>query len=330
MKKLIYMSLLICCLVQQSACGAVMTARYALNNNMVARIALELKKDLPAQEYFLEMVKTKEDVQPSFDASDIAAISEEREYVVDAHEIIAQGASSKDSQNIFYADLRGFNFSCADARKVLDYFTQKKLPNLKSLDLTGSTKIGLIIDKLFGRQEPTDKYASLFVINASGSDINNHNLDTIYTYFSRCSCLIRDTKQFSDRYGIVAAFLSVDIRDVRGITAFTGIYGWQRGKKTPNDLTILYRYREPVVKGPLVMSVDYIEKPSSYKSKESEDISSRGARAEAADVSTLLKEFASKNYSEENYQKLLDMLESQYGKKKGNYVGRILWKEWFT
>ncbi len=253
MKNLFYIIFTISYLIQQPVWGSSSQGELPWDDSTVARIAVALRNN-PAEltAFLTQVAAVKETTGPlSYALNHVLA---EEQITLSAIDIVKPTPKVLTLQKVFYIDLNGFNFIAnADRQKVLQFFDTNALYNLRYINVRDTQGVSDFIEKLFGNDKPTDKFVSLFRINAENSDIVFHDLDKIFNHFSSNTCFIRDMKQISARYDIVAAFLSVEIG---GVVNLGNIVPWEKGRKTTSSqYELFYRSRETTVKGPFVMSV---------------------------------------------------------------------------
>lgn len=253
MKKFIYMGLLTVCLTLKTSWGSE-EGEISWDNDKIARIAVDLRNNPSRLIDFLDIVAKQKKEEVSSYA--LTPVLWNQQITLKAQDIIEATDISQNFQKVFYVDLNDYNFISDDKnrQKIFSYFNDNTLDNLRVIKVCKTTGISNLIGELFGSSKPKNKYVSLFRIAADGSDITSQDLDKIYSYFSRCSYFIRDMVQISARYDVVAAFLSVELREVNTLG---NIDGWRRGKKTPSsEYLVLYRSQESDIRGPFIMSVE--------------------------------------------------------------------------
>ncbi len=253
MKNLFYIIFTISYLIQSPVWGSSSHGDPPWDDSAVARIAVALRNKPTELNAFLTQVAAAKETTglPSYALNPVIADEQIR---LSATDIITQSPDSLNLTKVFYVNLRSFDFSNdANRQKVFEYFDANTLANLRYLDVKETHGISIFIEKLFGNDKPTDKFVSLFRINAENSDLVPQDLDKIFNHFSSNTCFILDMKQISSRYDVVAAFLSVEIG---GVENLSNIVPWEKGRKTNfSQYELFYRSKEETVKGPFIMSV---------------------------------------------------------------------------
>ena len=219
-----------------------------LDDHMFRQITLALKDDPSALHRFLE-VAAKEDTKGRVTPPLVLASEQICLTAVDI-----QGAKAVDSTKVFEVNLGGVDFhEEATRRKVVGYFRDHNLSNLRVLNLYGARGVSALVRELFGDEGTRDKFVSLFKIAAENTDIKNSDLDTVFSYLSSSSRFYRDVKQVSVRYDVYGAFLVVEVKDVAGLS---NIGVWQRGKKTDTHYDVHYVASDENIKGPFIMRIE--------------------------------------------------------------------------
>ncbi|MEI8296094.1 MAG: hypothetical protein WCG04_06195 [Alphaproteobacteria bacterium] len=263
MKKSIYVGLVVSFLIHQATFGANQEGGGALDDSQVSRIAVALRHNPSELTAFLEMVASKKEPPTPLEETPVpdeyedflSKVPYERQITLLSRDILEGTAKAQAFQAVFRIDLSDFDFGQKNdetLRKICDYFSKNALHNLRQLGLRSTQNVSVFIDELFGKQAPKDKFVSLLRIDATRSDIENKDLETIYTYFSDSSYFIRDISQRSDRYKVPAAFVLVEAANAPKIR----VDGWRVGKKNPFSKTIFYRSEEQPTKGPLIMEIN--------------------------------------------------------------------------
>lgn len=220
-----------------------------LDDHMFRQITLALKDDPGALHRFLE-VAAKEDIKGRVTPPLVLA----SEQICLTMEDIKRRAEAVDSTKVFEVNLSDADFHEAETKqRVVDYFREHNLSNLRVLTLKGSQGVSALVRELFGDERTRDKFVSLFKIDAENTDIKNSDLDTVFSYLSSSTRFYRDVKQVSVRYDVYGAFLVVEVKDVVGLT---NIGVWQRGKKTDTHYDVHYVASDESIKGPFIMRVE--------------------------------------------------------------------------
>jgi len=157
-------------------------------------------------------------------------------------------------RNISELSLDSYDFFKEEnLEKVVNFFRNNHLVNLKVIDLRQSRDVGLLFNKIFSHG-CTKSLSSLQWIKVSHSTglTPEHVSNVLFQYFNSYSQCTRDMRKWSGRHDdIIAAFIRVD---VDGISAFKDTPLWKGILTRP--MKVVYRSLEEPDIAPVIIRTE--------------------------------------------------------------------------